>query len=600
MQRCPPQPITMLPGQRPRRAASIARWLAALAVAVATGPANVGQATAAPPRASAPPAAGSAAPAVVADTLLLGGKVLTGDAPYVVHEAIAVRDGKVLATGRSAALRALAGPQTRVVDLQGRTVIPGLVDSHMHAVRAALSFATEVNWIGAQSLDEALGRLRDAARTVPPGTWLVVAGGWTEQQFREKRRPTGAELAAAAPQHPVYVQWFYGAAVLSPLALQQLNIRDDADVPPRGKLERDAAGRLTGALSGDNPTITGLFSRLPTPSFDQKVAGTRLFFRELNRLALTGVVDPGGFNLAPPDYLPLFKVWQDRQLTVRVAYSLFAQKRGSELDDFKSITQMIPMGWGDGLLQFNGIGESVTWGMYNNDNPTDTDKAQFREAARWAAQRRMTLTAHWPNDRSVHHLLQVFEDVNRETPITGLRWSVAHLNDISPETMARMKALGVGWLMQDAMYFEGDRALAQRGEATVRRMPPIRTAIASGMAVGAGTDAHRVMSYNPFVALRWMLDGRTVGGTVTRGAEETPTREQALSLYTAGSAWFAHDEQRRGTLAPGRLADLAVLSADFLTVPVEEISRIESLLTMVGGRIVWSAGPYERLERLID
>jgi predicted amidohydrolase YtcJ len=541
-------------------------------------------------------AASLPAAAQSADTVLVNGKVLTLDARSTVAEALAVRDGKVLGVGRSADIRALAGPSTQIVDLDGRTVIPGLIDSHMHAIRAALFYATEVNWIGTRSIAEAMARIAAAAGTTPPGRWIIVAGGWTEQQFAERRRPTLGELLAAAPEHPVYVQLFYSAALLSPAGFKALNIANDADVPPRGKIERDERGNPTGWIDGDNPTITALFDKLPLPSFAESVAGTRAFFRELNRLGITGVSDPGGFNLAAASYLPLFKVWQDHELTVRVVYSLFAQRPGNELEDIRNLTQLLPMGFGDDLLRFNGIGENVTWGMYNNENPTEAQKQQYYEVAKWAATRGMTLTQHWSNDASVHHLLDVFERVNREIPIAGLRWSIAHLNDGSVESFARMKSLGVGWLMQDAMYFNGDAFIRTRGQAAAARTPPIKTAMNLGVAIGGGTDAHRVMSYNPFVSLQWMIDGRTVAGTATRNADELPAREEALRLYTAGGAWFTHDEDRRGALEPGRLADLAVLSKDYAGVATAEIGTIESLLTMVGGRIVYAARPYEALE----
>ena len=534
--------------------------------------------------------------AQTADIILVHGKILTLDDHFSVREALAVSEGRIAALGRSIDIMRLAGRKTRVVDLRGRTVIPGLIDSHIHAIRAALSYSVEVSWIGASSLEEALGRVREAARAAKPGDWLIVAGGWTPEQFREKRRPTRAELAAAAGDHPAYVQLFYGWALMTPAAFKALNIAADSDLPPRGALERDAADNPTGGITGDTATITALFARLPSPSFEQRVEGTRKFFRELNRLALTGVIDPGGFGMAPRDYQALLKLWRDRALTLRVAYTVFAQKRGSELEDYRALTQLLPMGFGDDMLRFNGIGENVAWGMYNNDNPGESEKAQFYEIARWAAARRMSLNIHWHNDRSVGQLLDIFERVNREVPIADLRWAVAHLNDASAPTLERMKALGVGWAMQDALYFEGERFQKEKGAEAAHRAPPLKTALRIGVKIGAGTDAHRVASYNPFVALRWMLDGKTVGGTPLRGPEETPTREEALQMYTTGSAWFAHDEDRRGSLEAGKLADLAVLSKDYMKAPIEEIGAIESLLTMLGGRIVYAAGPYARFE----
>jgi predicted amidohydrolase YtcJ len=530
------------------------------------------------------------------DTALVNGKIITLDGRSSTAEALAVHDGKIVAVGHSADIRNLAGPATRIVDLGGRTVIPGLIDSHMHAIRAALFYATEVNWIGTRSIPEAMGRIAAAARAAKPGQWIIVVGGWTEQQFAEKRRPTQADLLAAAPGHPVYIQLFYSAAMLSPAGFKALGIATDADVPPRGRIERDAGGNPTGWINADNPTITALFDRLPLPTFDDSVAGTKQFFRELNRLGLTGVSDPGGYNLSAASYLPLFRVWQDHALTVRVVFSLFSQRPGKELEDYQNLTQVLPMGFGDDMLRFNGIGENVTWGMYNNENPTDAQKQQYYEVAKWAAARGMTLTQHWGNDASVRHLLDVFERVNRETPIAGLRWSIAHLNDGSVTSFERMKALGVGWLMQDAMYFNGDGLIRTRGAEVAKRTPPIRTAMNIGVHVGGGTDAHRVMSYNPFASLEWMIDGKTIAGTPTRDADELPGREEALRLYTEGSAWFTHDEGRRGALTAGRLADLAVLTKDFATVPADEIGGIESLLTMVGGRIVYAAGPFAALE----
>src|SRR5712691_10195852 len=388
---------------------------------------------------------GSPAQAQNADTVLLNGKIATLDASSPAAEALAVRDGKIVAVGSSTDIRAFAGAGSRVIDLAGRTVIPGLVDSHMHAIRAALFYVTEVNWIGTQSVPEAMARIKAAAQRAKPNQWIIVAGGWTTEQFKEKRRPTQAELVAAAPDHPVYIQLFYSAALLSPAGFKTLNIAADADVPPRGKIERDAGGNPTGWINGDNPTITALFDRLPLPSFNESVAGTRKFFRELNRLGLTGISDPGGFNLTAASYLPLFRVWQDRALTVRVIFSLFAQRPGKELEDYQNLTQMLPMGFGDDMLRFNGIGENVTWGMYNNDSPTEAQKQQLYEIYTWAAARRMSLNIHWHNDRSVGQLLDIFERVNREAPITDLRWAVAHLNDASAATLERMKALGVGW-----------------------------------------------------------------------------------------------------------------------------------------------------------
>jgi len=538
----------------------------------------------------------AAAPAAAQapDTILVNGKILTVDAQFSTREALAIRDGRIVAVGTSADIRKLAGRETRVIDVQGRTVIPGLIDSHLHAIRAAQTFSTEVNWIGASSLTEALGRISEAARTMKPGAWLIVAGGWNVQQFKENRRPTQAELVAAAPNNPVYVQLGYGWAMLTPLAYKALNITSDADVPSGGKMERDASGKPTGGISGGQGAIIALFDKLPKPTFDEQVEGTKKFFRELNRLALTGVYDPGGNNLAPDDYQAVFKVWRQGEMTVRVAYTLCGQTPGDEFAELKGLVALVPQGFGDDMLRFGGLGERITAAMNNNNRPTDAEKEKYYEIVRWAAGRGMTLTMHWNNDASAGQLLDIFERVNREVPIGALRWSIAHLNDASPATLARMKALGVGWTVQDAMYFGGDGYVQQAGAAAARRVPPVETGKKIGVAIGGGTDAHRVASYNPFTSLQWFLDGRTVGGTAIRGPEETPDRADALRFYTLGSAWFSFDDKKRGSLEAGKLADLAVLSKDYMTVPVDEVHTIESLLTMVGGRVVYASGPFAK------
>lgn len=533
-----------------------------------------------------------------ADTVLLNGKILTVDSQFSAREALAIRDGKIVALGTSAEIKKLAGANTRAIDLQGRTVIPGLIDNHMHAIRAALSFSTEVNWIGATSLAEALGRVHDAAQKMKPGSWLiVVTPPATTDAFKEHRRPTQAELIAAAPNNPVYVQLGYGWAMMTPRAFDALKIASEADLPHGAKLETDTSGKPTGVVTGNMANIVDLFDRLPKPTFAEQVEGTKEFFRELNRLALTGVVDPGGNNVTPESYQAVFQMWRDGQLTVRIAYSLCGMTPGHEFEDYKNYLALMPMGFGDEMLRLNGIGERITFAMNAiSGQAPQADLEKYYQIVRWAAQRNLGLTMHWDRDSNVDQLLRVFERVNQEFPIGNLRWTIAHLNDASPGTFERMKALGVGWTMQDMMYNDGDQVVKEEGAEAARRMPPVSTAKKIGVVVNAGTDAHRVSTYNPFTVLQWLADGKTASGHALRGPEETPSRAEALRFYTLGSAWVAHDEARRGSLEAGKFADLAVLNADYMTEPVEEIGRNSSLLTMVGGKIVYAAGPYAQLE----
>jgi predicted amidohydrolase YtcJ len=530
--------------------------------------------------------------AQTADTVLFNGKILTVDKDFSTQQALAIAHGEVLATGTTAAMKKLADGRTRLIDLGGRTVIPGLTDGHIHGIRAAQTFATEVNWIGVPSLKDALEKIRTAAQTQKPGSWIVVAGGWTEEQFAEKRRPTAAEVAAAAPDNPVYIQHLYDWLLLTPKAMEALNIHDDADVMPGGKLERDSDNKPTGAMTVNGNALGKIFDRLPKPTLAQQVDGSKKFFTEMNSFGITGIVDGGGVSVYPANYQAVFKLWHDKQLTVRVAYHLCAPKPGSELADLQNLTQLLPQGFGDAMLHFNGPGEILVWADWTDGDITPDGKAKLSELLHWAASKGYTIQIHWNPDRTVHDLLDIVEDIEKDYPVRDLRWTVLHLYNASEASLQRMKALGLIWGVQDGLYFGGERLQQEVGAEAAKAMPRISTAMKLGLTVAGGTDAHRVSSYNPFVALQWYLDGTTIGGTVTREAAEAPSRRQALEMYTRNSAFMANDDIRRGTLEPGKLADLAVLDADYMTAPVKAIGKIRSVLTMVGGDVVYAAAPF--------
>jgi predicted amidohydrolase YtcJ len=526
----------------------------------------------------------TSAAAESADTVLFNGKVVTVDKDFSIAEAIAIAHGRVLATGTSADMKKLADTGARLVDLGGRTVIPGLTDGHIHGIRAALTFGTEVNWIGVPSLKDALEKIRQAAKTQDAGSWIIVAGGWTEEQFAEKRRPTPQEVTDAASGHPVYIQHLYDWALLTPNALQLLNIRSDADVAPGGKLQMDG-DKPTGVIVAGGAALGKVFDKLPKPNMSQQIAGSKKFFREMNALGITGIVDGGGVSMYPANYQALFRLWHDKELSVRVAYHLCAPKPGSELADLQSLTQLLPQNFGDDMLHFNGPGEILIWADWTDGDITEDGKTKLAELLRWAASKGYTIQLHWNPDRTVHDLLDVVEDINKDFPVRDLRWTVLHLYNVSEASLKRMQALGLIWGVQDGLYFGGKRLQQEVGAEAALQMPRIATALKLGLVVAGGTDAHRVSSYNPFVSLQWYLDGTTIGGVKTRGEAEAPSRRQALEMYTRNPAFMANDDDRRGTLEAGKLADLAVLSADYLTAPVAEIGKIRSVLTMVGGNV---------------
>ncbi|HWM82389.1 MAG TPA: amidohydrolase [Pseudolabrys sp.] len=546
---------------------------------------------------------GSPAWAQDADMVLVNGKIVTLDGSSTVAEALAIRDGNIAAVGNEAAVRKLSGTKTRVVDLGGRMIVPGLIDSHIHAIRTALTFGIETDWSSIGSLDEGLKIVADAARA-RPGAWIVVGGGWHEGQLKEHRGPTAAELAKAAPDNPVYVQHLYDYAVLSPRAMETLTISTDADIPPAGKLVRDANGQPTGVVHGDLATFSKLFARVSTVGFAGRVESTKAFFKAMNRVGLTGIIDAAGGGMPPQNYFPLFHVWQQHALSLRVAYYVNGATPTQEARDLKQFFQGIPANFGDDRLKILGIGEVVVWGMH--DGPAGLRKIftpkpgaveALREIANWAAERRLRIQIHASSDSAAGQILDVFEEVNGKAPIGDLRWTIAHIENASAQTLNRMKALGIGWAIQDRLYFEGDVWPKVMGAEAAKQAPPIAEGLKAGVVIAGGTDGPRMSPYNPFVTLEWLVTGRTVRGTSLRAKEASATREQALRIHTVNSAWMAGDDDKRGTLEVGKWADLIVLSDDYFAVPENDISRIKVLLTLVGGKVEHAAEPFKRFEK---
>jgi predicted amidohydrolase YtcJ len=535
-----------------------------------------------------------------ADTIFVNGKVVTLDAKSSVVQGIAIRDGKILEIGSNLDVRKHAEQRTRIIDLGGRTVIPGLMDSHIHALRAGLTYSVELSWIGVPSLAKGLDLIREAARTSRPGTWIKIGGGWTELQFPEKRGPTVNELVAAAPDRPVYVQRLYNTAWITPTGMKLMNLTPASEIPG-GNAEKDANGNLTGVFTGVNRTFNFFADKIPGPRFADQVAGTKKYLRELNRLGMTAINEFPGGGMYPEHFRAVQLLWQKGELPLRVSFHVQSNSR-TTLDDYKAYTWFTPMSFGDDMLRFRGIGESLSQGMYDGStvglpfNPTDKDRDEFCAIARWAAEHGMTVHQHAASNRAAAMILDCFEAVNKDIPIAGMRWQIAHVENAAEDTLRRMKALNMGWSVQDRLLYSGQIVLKVLGPEASRRAPPIKTGLTMGLHVAGGTDSDQVAPYNPFVSLRWLLDGKMIDGTPMRGPEETPTREEALRMYSLGAAWFTFDEDKRGSLEAGKYADLAVLSDDYLTVPVEKIGELVSLLTLVGGKAVYGEGPFAALE----
>ena len=538
-------------------------------------------------------------------TLVLhNGRITTQDARQPEVEAIAMRDGNVLAIGDERDVMIEAGDDVKRIDLGGRRVIPGLNDSHTHLIRGGLSFNQELRWEGVPSLADALALLKQQADRTPAPQWVRVIGGWSEFQFAERRMPTLDEINAASPETPVFILHLYGRAMLNRAAINALGFDANSPNPPGGLIQKDAKGNPTGLLLA-KPSALILYSTLgqaPRLPIEDQINSTRYYMREMNRLGITSVIDAGGGGQNyPEDYDVIRRLHDDGELTVRVAYNLFAQKAGSELSDYEQWAEITGPGAGDAFLRMNGAGENLVWSAADFENFLEprpdlapTLERELEDVVALLAEKEWPFRIHATYDESIDRFLSVFERVNQRQPF-ATRFIIDHAETVSQRNIERIGALGGGIAIQHRMAFQGEYFVDRYGAEAAEATPPVAQMIASGVPVGAGTDATRVASYDPWVALYWLVTGKTLGGMTLYPQENRLDRHTALSLWTRGSAWFSGEQDVKGTLAVGQYADLAVLSDDYFTVPAEDIRSIVSVLTVVGGRIVHGDGDFSIL-----
>lgn len=536
------------------------------------------------------------------ELILRNGKITTLDDHATEVQAVAISAGKILKTGSNNEIMQLSTPTTKIIDLNGRRVIPGLNDSHLHIIRGGLNYNMELRWEGVPSLSDALRLLKQQADITPAPQWVRVVGGWTEFQFVEKRMPTLDELNQAAPDTPVFVLHLYASAMLNRAALNVLGFNKDTPDPVGGKIARNEKGEPTGLLLA-TPSAMILYSTLgksPKLPFEDQVNSTRHFMRELNRLGITSAIDAGGGGQNyPDDYGVIQALHKNDQMTVRIAYNLFAQKAGEELNDYKTWTEMTFPGDGDELLKVNGAGENLTWSAGDFENfyeprPDLPEKmeAELESIVELLAEKKWPFRIHATYDESIARLLNVFERVNGRQPFIT-RFIIDHAETISERNIERIGALGGGIAIQHRMAFQGEIFVQRYGLDAAKSTPPVKKMLALGVPVGAGTDATRVASYNPWVCLSWLSTGKTVCGLALYDQQNLLDRKTALKLWTKGSAWFSGEQQNKGALSSGELADLVVLSDDYFTVDDEAIQWIESVLTVMNGKIVYAAAEFK-------
>ncbi|MFD0277404.1 amidohydrolase [Kitasatospora sp. NPDC127111] len=541
-----------------------------------------------------------------ADLVVHNAKVHTGTALPAAVSAVAVRDGRIAAVGHDAEMAPLIGPGTRVVDAVGRRVVPGLNDSHLHVIRGGLNYVLELRWDGVRSLRRALAMLREQAARTPKGQWVRVVGGWSADQFAERRLPTVAELNEAAPDTPVFVLHLYQSAVMNRAALAAAGYTRDTPDPRGGQIVRGHGGEPTGMLLAA-PSALILYSTLAkAPVLDEadRITSTQHFLRELNRFGLTSAIDAaGGFQNFPDNYGTVIELARTGRLSLRIAYHLFPQTAGQEIADLTRWIGTVRPGDGDEWLRLNGAGENLTWSAADFENFSEPRpelgayEGEFEQAVRLLTEHGWGFRLHATYDETIRRDLAVFEKLAADGLFpAGNRWLFDHAETVSPDSLDRIAALGGALSVQNRMSFQGEAFIRRYGAAAALQAPPIRAMLDRGLTVGAGTDATRVSSYNPWLALSWLVSGRMVSGRTLYPGAGRVDRRTALEMYTVAGARLTGEEDVKGVLLPGYYADLTVLSDDYFTVPEPEIQHIESLLTVVGGRIVYAAGEFEGLD----
>ncbi len=523
-----------------------------------------------------------------ADTILVNGKIATVDDRFTMAQALAIKDRRIIASGSNDAVRKHAGASTRVIDLKGRTVVPGLIDNHSHWIRAAEH--DELRFDGVTTRALAVKMLGERVAAKKPGEWVVVLGGWSEEQFTDEVRGFPlAELDTIAPNNPVVLQSIYRHSYLNSTALKMAKIDETTSNPPGGTIEKDAAGKITGVVRGAGG-VAFVAAKVPHRDRDAWLENTRKLATYLNSLGITAWGDAGGRGMGPKHYQPYQDLADRDELNVRVFWTTIRQPRTvAEVDAvMKDIPSLKPF-QGNDYFNHIGWGETVfspltTQLLAPGGNTKPEDLAQMMRIVRALAEKGIYLNSHVEMVNVIDAFLDQYEAMNRETPIRGLRWSFSHLDQITDAQLARMKKLGMNAQIHSRPLIQGVLMHRIHGEAAWD-MPPFRRVQDSGITWGLGSDATAVTTSNPFYTLSFAVTGKMIGGHHVN--RQSVTREEALIAHTRSNALILFQEGNLGSLAPGKYADLLVLDRDYFTVPADQIKDIKPLMTMVGGRVVY-------------
>ena len=522
------------------------------------------------------------------DTIVVNGKIVTVDDRFTITQALAIKNQRVVATGSNADIRKLADGNTKVIDVKGRTVIPGLIDNHSHWIRAAEH--DELHFDGVTARKRALAMLAERVRTAKPGEWVSVLGGWSEEQFTDEPRGFPlAELDKLAPNTPLAVQSIYNHTYLNTAGLRAAGIDENTPNPPGGTIEKDAGGKLTGVVRGAGG-VAFVAGKVPKLEVEARAANARRLVTYLNSLGLTAWGDAGGRGMTAGHYEPYRQLADKNELNIRVFWTTIRQPATPEqvdkvlaeiaiLKPFQGNDYMDHIGWGESVYA------PITTQLLRVQKEVDPEGIrQMQRIASALAARGVYLNSHVEMNGPIEQFVAAYEELNKTTPIKGLRWSFSHLDQIDEQQLQRMKRLGMTAQIHSRPLIQGVLMHRVHGDAAWD-MPPFRRVQDSGIVWGLGSDATAVTTSNPFYTLGFAITGKMVGGHHVN--RQSITREEALIAHTRSNAFILFQEGNLGSLQKGKYADLLVLDRDFMTVPADAIKDLRPVMTMVGGKIVY-------------
>ena len=549
------------------------------------------------------------------DSILYNGKIVTVDGSFSIAEAIAITDGRIAAVGPNSVVRALAGEQTHLTDLAGKTVLPGLIDTHTHPTGASMyEFDHPVPEM--QTIGDVLGYFRERAKVVPEGEWIRLQQVFITR-LREQRYPTRAELDDAAPNHAAYFRTGPDAS-LNSLALRLSGIDRDFRVPQGvlGRIERDSSGEPTGIIRSGAHLIKFRESH-PPPTLEDQRRRLKELIADYNKVGLTGIADRN----ASPGAVALYEdLLESNQLTARVFLS-FAINAQEPLEDIAATISKLarhprhrydPMLWLRGIKFFMDGGMLTgsaymrePWGVSEIYSITDPGYRGLRfvppgkaySIARLALTHGLQPTAHSVGDGAVHAMIDAYAEINNEFRLREMRPCITHSNFMSPEAIKRMAEIGIVADLQPAWLERDGATLAKQfGEARLSYFQPYRSLRDAGVIVGGGSDhmqkvggMRSINPYNPFFGMWITLRRQPRWTAATLHAEQRLTREEAIRLYTIDNAFITFTENERGSIEEDKLADLVVVDRDILACPIDEVKDIAVLKTYLGGDLVYQA-----------